>query len=789
VVVLTLGIGICFSTTMFSFLSYLILRPFPYRDPDRMVRLFAINPELGTRQTNLAPRDLIDLREQSETLAGISLAAPETAIWTGAGNPVQVNMGITFASFFSLLGAEPPIGRGFHPEDEKAGAAGVAVLSHHFWRRQFAGDRSILGRTLTLDGKSYTVIGVAPPNFEHPILTTDREPDLWVPMRIDLADMPRGPRWAQAVARLKPGVSINAVQAELATISNRLALENPESNKGWLMYVRPLQDSETRGMRPVILMLLSTAGMLLLIACFNVANLLLASGLLRQRELAVRTSVGADRSRLVRQLVLESMVLTGLGGLLGLALTPFVITALARLGPPGFLRLSQVSVDGKVLAFSLLLTLLTGLLFGLLPALRLSNVNLLAVLKDGGDKGMTAGSARLRTFLVVLQLAFSIVLLVCGGLLARSLLHLLQTDPGLDPKNLVTMQVTASEQLYPADFQVKNLYGEILTRVRAIPGIQSAGVVNALPFTSRYSCMGLRFADRPEAAPGEEPCAHLGIVQGDYFQTMRIRLIRGRLLTPQDDSLSPAAVVVNQTMAQQSWPKADPIGQQIRWVSEGPDAPWHTVVGVIGDVRHRGLGAEPIPETYVAYPHDEVTGGAQRTMMLVARASSSSAAAIQSLRATLASIDRNLPVADVQMMQDRIAKTLVLQRLGTQSAVLFSIIALLLAVLGVFGIISYLTNRRRHEFVIRIALGAAPADILRLVLVQGLRLAAIGLGVGFVLAFAVGNLMKGLLVGVSAGDPPVFLFVAVVVTAIALLATYFPARRASRIEAAAGLRS
>lgn len=789
VAVLTLGLGICFVTTIFSFLNTLVLRPFPYEDPDRIVRFSASNPEQGWPDASVCPRDMLDLREQGRSFAGVSVAATRSMTVMGREEPFRVRVSSTFANFFDLLGVKAALGRTFLPEEEQTGKHRVAVLSHGLWQRRFGSDAQVIGRPVVIEGESYSVIGVAPAGFEHPIRSLNGDPDIWIPLEIDLAEMPRGNHWAQAVGRLMPGVSLAAARAELDNLSRRLAQEFPESNAGWRLHAAPLAESESREVRPALLILLVAAALVLLIVCFNLANLLLASALTRQKEIAIRAAVGALRSQLVRQLLLESLLVSFLGGALGLALTPAAIKLLVGFGPEKFPRMDQIAVDSGVLGFSVLVTILTALLFGLLPALRTSRVNLQSLLKEGGGREASGGAKqqRLRDTLVVAQLAFSVILLVAGGLLARSLARLTTVDPGItDPANVVSMEISVPEQVYPEEHQVADTFREVLERLGNTPGVQSAGAVNALPFTTRFSCVSFQPEDRPPAREGEEPCAHYGSTAGDYFRTMGIRLLRGRLFTPQDDGGDQQVVVINQAMAQRFWPNGDAIGKRLRWIPVAND-PWKTVVGVVSDVKHRGLASESMPEVYVPHPHDKILEGPRRTMVVVVR-STSPQSVIPTLRSAVWSVDKNLPVDDVKLMKDRIADSLSVQRLGTGASAAFSAVALLLAALGLTGIVSYMVNQRVHEFGVRLAIGAQPRDVLRLVVGQGGRLALIGLVLGLAGGFAVSKVLQGLLFGVRSGDPAVFASVAIVVASIALLASYLPARRASRVDPVIALR-
>lgn len=782
VTVLILGLGICANTAVFSFLDAMVLRPFVFREPDRIVRLWSINVENGSGLSQASPRDILYWRENARLFADITGYDTGTVTLMEGETPLRLDSADCFANFFSLLGIDAALGRTFSPEEGRPGNGRVVVVSHGFWQRHLGGELKAVGRTLTLDGNPYTVIGVLPADFEEPSLST--KPELWLPYASDPSQPASGRRWAKTLGRLKPEVSVAEAQTEIEKVARQMWEGNPE-NRGWSVVMQPLQRSSTDEARTALLALLAVVGLVLIVACINVANLMLARGLARQQEFAMRVAIGAGRARLVRQLLVESFMLAGLGGLFGLALTPAAIRLLVAICPEGVPRLDEARIDGSVLAFTLAVSLLAGLISGLAPALRFSTGPVHAHLKEGSGRSANGGSPRLRNALVAAQLALSMVLLVVGALLGKSFLQLLSSDPGFAPDNVLTMEVSLPGQNYPEPHQVRGFFRQALDLLSAQPEVESAGAINMLPFTGRYSCYPVALAAKTSTSD-QKLCAEYRSVGGDYFRAMGIRLVDGRWLGSGDGANAQPVVVVNQTMARLAWPGQNSLGQRLRWDVGSPEEPWRTVVGVAADVKHRGLDFEPMAEVYVPYLQDNPPPD---SMMLVVRTAAAPLSLLPAIRSAISSLDHGLPVYDVKTMSERINESLWLRKLGSAMIGLFSALALLLAMVGLYGVVSFLVNLRRHEFGIRMVLGARRGDVLRLVVRQGLKLVLIGLAIGLAMALAVSKLLGSALYGVSAFDPVIYAAVFLALAGVAVLACYLPALRASRVNPAVGLRS
>jgi predicted permease len=787
VAVLTLALGIGANTAIFSVVNELLLRPLPFRDADRLVMLWEVTPE-GRHQNSTSRGNYLGWREQSTVFENMATFSDQRVGLTGNGEPEEVSMQMATPELFDVLGVQPSLGRGFTQEDAQPRAPNVVVLSYGLWRRRYGGDPGIIGQKVQLNTVPCTVIGVMPANFEWHIRKrsgTGKPAEIWT-----ILPMPKeGPaligRFLSTVARLKPGVSIQQAQAEMTTIAARLDQANPSHNKDWSAEVVPLREQFVGNVRPALLILLGAVGFVLLIACANVANLLLARAAARQKEIAVRTALGAGRRRIVRQLLTESLLLALMGSLLGLLLAWWGTGALVAISPRDVVNLQGVGINLTVLIWTLAVSLLTGLIFGLAPAMEATRLNLNDALKEGGKgaEGQGTRSRRLRSALVIAEVALALVLLVSAGLLIRSFTRLRQVDTGFDADNVLTMVVSLPGRKYKEDPQVITFFRQALERIRALPGVRAAGMVNYLPlYGGLGSTTGFTVEGRPAPPPGEEPATNVRVADAAYFGTMNIPLLRGRNFTELEDGQARHVVVISESMARQHFPGEDPIGKTIS--VEMFDNPNPTqIIGVVGDVRYDSLtdAAEPM----VYFPLPDLT---YSVMTLAVRTDNDPAAITPAVRDVIRNIDPDQPVSDVRTMNQVMAATLGRARFNTLLLGLFAGLATLLAAVGIFGVMNYSVTLRTREIGIRMALGAQPSQVLMLVLKQGLLLTTVGIGIGLGGALLLTRLMSGLLFGVAATDPLTFAAIGLLLAVVSLIACYIPARRATRVDPLVGLR-
>ncbi len=718
-----------------------------------------------------------------------SLAAVSSGNFTltGGDRPEAVPGVMVTPELFRVAGVKPALGRGFLPEECLPGGAKVVVLSHGLWQRRFGSDPGILERRIAIDGESHAVVGVMPPGFSLP---SKRE--LWLPLVWDFPPTMRGAHFFGVFGRLKDGVSLEKAETEMVAIAARLERQYPESNSGWTVVLRRLQDAVVEGVRPALLLLLAAVAFVLLIACANVANLLLARLAAREREIALRMALGAGRMRLIRQMLTESLVLFLVGGALGLLVAFWATRGLVALYGEDLPRTQEVGLDGNVLLFTLILSLVTGLLFGLAPALSATGgKGLFAALKEGGRA--VAGGARgrlIRSLLVVGEVAVALVLLVGAGLLLQSFARLRSVDPGFRPEGVLTAEIPLPEQKYVGEERQIVLTQELLGRLRVVPGVESAATVYPLPLGGDGFVLTFAVQGRPEPPNGEEPNANIRLVSPDFFRTMGIRLLQGRAFTPRDDQKSLPVVIVNKTMADKIWPGENPVGKRITFGdTDGPDVEWMEIVGVVADLRHQSLDEAGGSECYWAQLQKPISG----QIAVVLRAKGEPTQLAGDLREALRSIDPDLPVEKVRTMETVVAESLAGSRFQTVLLGIFAGVALLLAAIGVYGVISYSVAQRTHEIGIRMALGARRPEVLGLVIRQGMALVLLGVGLGLVLSVALvwwlSDRIAAFLYEGRAFDPLTFVAVPLVLLAVALLANWLPAQRATRVEPVVALRS
>jgi putative ABC transport system permease protein len=781
ITILVLALGIGASTAIFSAVNAVLLRPLPYPEPDRLVAVWESARSVDDDQIPVAPADFFDWQQQSRRFERLAAYHPWNFNLSGNGDPEQVTGGVATAELFDVLGTRPVLGRTFRRDECRQGGPAVVVLSDRFWRRRFGGDPRVLGQALRLDDVPFTIIGVMPPGFEFP-----RAAQLWKPFQSENY-FSRDFQFLRVVGRLRPDASVASARREMATIAARLERSYPNSNSGREVTLLPLHEQTVGKVRPQLRVLAGAVLLMLLTACFNVANLLVARGLTRRPELALRQVMGAGTSRLLRQLLTENLVLALAGGVAGLLIAYAGVRFLVGFGPASVPRLDQTALDGRTLAFAAALTLVTAVLFGLAPAIQSSRLDLQGAIRTA------RGSARLRALhvLVGLQIAVALTLLVGASLLGRSFLRLAGVSPGFDPANLLTLSVSLPEEKYDTARSIA-FYDEVQERIRNLPGVVAAGATLAVPVAEGMNIdTNFTVAGQPAPPPGQEDKAYLRAVSPGYFETLRIPLRAGRLLRAADRIDSPGVVLVNETLARaylRGGNGGSPVGQRISFGAELgglgnlTETP-REIVGVVGDVRHEGLANDPVPEIYVAN-----TQGYWRSMILVIRSTAEPASLTRPILGEIWKIDRNLPVAKIRTMGEILSDSVAQPRFYALLLAIFAGFALLLAAVGVYGVVSYSVALRTHEIGIRMALGARREDVFRMVLSRGLGLAAAGMLAGLLLAIGLGRFLRSLLFGVGATDPLTFASVVLVLGGVALLSTYLPARRAVAADPVTALR-
>lgn len=786
VAVLTLALGIGANTTIFSVVNAVLLRPLPYRDAEQLVTVWHRNVNQRGAQAGsfeLTPANFLDLQKQQQSFTQLAAFASHDFNLTGAGEPERVRGWQASASLFDVLGVAPVVGRVFTVDEDRAGAEPVVVVSHGFWQRRLGGAGNAVGQTLRLDDRNVTVIGVLPPGFEFPV----KGAELWSPLAFDAeAANARTAFYLNAVARLRPGVTLAQAQSDSEAIAQRLDQAFPRSNAGMRFTLEPLRERHGGQSRTTLYLLLGAVGCVLLIACVNVANLLLARATVREKELAVRAALGAGRRRLLRQMLTESALLSLLGGAGGLALAWWGVRALRLLDPGTIARLDEVNLDARVLAFTLGVSLLTGLLFGLAPALQSSRLNLNQALKESGRGAAGAAGHRLRGALVIAEVALSLVLLAGAGLLIRSFVRLLNVDPGFNAERVLTLRVELSQDKAQDAAQAANFYQQVLERVQAVPGVEAASAVNALPIVTPGMRAALVMEDKPDPPPGQPQLGNNRVVSPDYFRTLGIPLFSGRTLTPQDNGQAPPVAVINQTLARRYWGDENPLGKRFKLGARNGDLPWLTVAGVVGDVRQEGLSNAPLPEFYT--PFTQAHARWARPRVLAVRTAGEPLAALAAVKSAVWAVAPDQTIHDVQTMEAVLANWLAPRRFNLVLLGVFAALALVLAGTGIYGVLSYVVTQRTKEIGVRLALGAAHRDIVRLIVRQGMTLTAAGIALGLAASLALARFLAGFLFEVRAWDPLTLGGITLLLAGVAWLACWIPARRATRIDPLTALR-
>jgi putative ABC transport system permease protein len=781
VTVLALALGIGANSAIFSVVNTVLLRPLPYRNPDQLVMVWEDATTQGFPKNTPSPANFLDWVSQNTVFEGMAAVAESSFNLTGPDEPRRFDGRRVSANLFTLLGVEPRLGRVFRLEEDKPGTR-VVILSDGLWQRHFGANPNLIGQSVTLNGESYTVIGIMPPSFQYPT----RRDQLWVPMAFDAKEATnRGNHFLEVVARLKTGVTLKQAQAEMSTIAARLAQEYPEYNVRIGCVVNPLHEQLVGDIKPALLILLAAVGFVLLIACANVANLLLARAAVRQKEIALRLALGASRSRLTRQFLTESILLASLGGAVGLAFSLVGIRVLRTFIPDTISQAQAVGIDAKVLLFTGLIALVTGVVFGLAPAQQASNFNLNETLKEGGrDSAASSKGNRIRGLLVIAEVAISFVLLIGAGLLINSFLHLRNLDPGFRADHLLTMKIPLPELKYPDKEHRSTFYEEVLGRVRPLPGVEAAAVAGNLPLTYDGDSMPIGVEGRLDPPPDQRPDVVLRVIGPGYFTTMGISLVQGRDFSEQDKAGSVSAVIISEKTAHHFWPGENPIGKRLKPGSTASPSAWRVVIGVVKDVRQNDFIAEPKMEMYMAY--SQLNQFAPNALVVRTRVEPLSLAA--AVRNAIWSVDKDQPVADIDTMDHIVSQAVARQRFSMLLLGIFAGLALVLAAVGIYGVMSYSVAQRTREIGIRMALGAQRSDVLKMTVKQGLKLVGVGLVMGLVLAFVLTRVMASLLFGISATDPVTFASICAVLLVVALLASYIPALRATKVDPMVALR-
>ncbi|HWP42364.1 MAG TPA: ABC transporter permease, partial [Blastocatellia bacterium] len=782
VTVLTLALGIGANTAIFSVVNTLLLSPLRFKDPDRLVMVWEKNIPRNRERNVVSPANFLDWNSQNQVFEQMAALSDIQVNLTNAGEPEELEAQIVTASFFPLLGVQPVHGRAFLDSEDVPNAERVTIISNRLWQGRFGADPQLLGKTITLNGRNYTVVGIMPPGFYF----LNNETDVWVPMAlntgIDYREVTG--RYLRAVARLKPGVTLSQAQAEMTLIASRLEQSYREFNAGWSANVFPLQQEVVGDIRPALLVLLGAVGFVLLIACANVANLLLARAATRQKEFALRAALGASRGRLVRQLLNESLLLGVLGGAAGLALAYWAIELLMKFNPGNIPRLDEVSLDGRVLAFTLGVSVLTGLIFGAVPALQASRPDLNESLKEGG-RGTAggAGHRRLRSIFVVSEVALALVLLVGAGLMIKSFIRLQQVDLGYNPENVLTARVLLPGSKYGDNPKRAAFFKQATERIANIPGVQAAGAISWLPLVGLGSATTFWVDGRPEPPPGEKPATDVRVITPGYFAAMGIPLIKGRIFDERDTAESPRVLIINETMAREFFPGEDPIGKRLIISWDRPELP-DEIIGVVGDAKLVSVSGEARPAIY--WPH--ARQASYSLMTFVVRTAGDPLAMAGSLVREIRAIDPEQAVASIQTMEDVVSASIARPRFNMLLLGLFASVAMVLAAVGIYGVMAYSVSQRTHEIGIRMAMGAQRADVLRLIVGQGMALTLAGIGIGLAGAFFLTELMSSLLFGVEATDPLTFTIISLLLACVAFAACYIPARRATKLDPMVALR-
>jgi len=779
VAVLTLALGIGANTAIFSVVNAVLLRPLPYKDPDRLVMVFETEPQLS--RAPVTPPDYFDWTEQNQVFESMAAGTQGLGSLTGVGEPEHLEFGPVSANVFEMLSARPLVGRLFRPDEDQPGHNFVVILSHQLWERKFGSHPTVVGRNINIEGSLFEVIGLMPVDFRFPPIWGNR-PKFWIPLGLKRDETLRGSHMLWVMGRLKPGATMEKASTEMETIAKRLAKEHPETHANIGVNLVPLREYLTAHVGHTLLVLFGAVGFVLLIACTNVAHTFLARATAREKEIALRTALGASRLRIVRQLLTESVLFSALGAFGGVLFAVWAKDFVLSLGPGDYLsRLGEISVNLRVLAFTLVISLLTGIAFGLVPSLQASDIRLNESLKEGG-RSLAAGTRgrRFRNVLVVAEVALAFVLLICAGLLVRSLRALLQVNPGFDVKNLLTMKMELPGRRYGKHEQQARFYQELVEQVNALPGVQAAAATSQLPLEGGNNGYIL-IEGRPREPAFTGPLVQPTSITLGYFRTIGIRLLRGRHFTSADNPQAPTVAIINDKLARQFWPDDDSLGKRLSLSDRVPI--WREVVGIVSDVHQWGLAQEPIAEAYTPYAQESEPG-----MSLVVRSEIDPARLTEAIRAKVSELERDLPLFEISTMEQVVARSAGESRFQAALMGIFGLLALALSSIGIYGVISYSVEQRIHEIGIRMALGAERREVLQLIVGHAIVLTLAGVALGLAGAFALTHFVAGMLYAVRPTDPLTFVSVSLLLAGVAVLASNVPARRATKVDPIVALR-
>ncbi|HEV8483087.1 MAG TPA: ABC transporter permease [Blastocatellia bacterium] len=779
VAVITLALGIGANTAIFSVVNSVLLRPLPYPDPDRLVMVCGISLQAAQDKIPLCEADFLDWKSQNHVFESLAAFSTNRFNYTGGETPEQIEGAWVTADFFSTIGVQPAMGRGFLPEEDLPKTPQTVVISDGFWRRHLGSNPNVIDQQITLNARAFTIIGVMPPGFLFP----ERDVELWAAER--LAATRRGPYYMWGLARLSPGATLERAQSEMDMIARRVQDQINSPTRDWTWTSISLAERIVGKIRPALVVLLVAVLFVLLIACANIANLLLARATAREKEIAVRIALGASRGRLLRQLLTESLLLAAVGTAAGLPLAIWGVHLLVALGPDDLPRLQEINIDGWVLGFTLLVAAVCGLIFGLAPALQSSRLNLNESLKEGGRSATdSSGRRRMQSALVVTEIAFSMMLLVGAGLMTRSFLKLQSVNPGFRPDHILTMHLTLPRAKYDSDEKITSYYRQLIERVTAVRGVEAAGLSISLPPNNLEVSDSFTIEGKPWPPGASEPIVPIVLTSPEYFTALGVPLLQGRGFNAADKEGSPLVVIINKTLAERYFPDENPIGKRLRnGGAERPRNPWMEIVGVVGDVKYSGLDARPEPAYFTPLAQDT-----WRAAYLVVRAPPNPSSLVPAIREQIWELDKDIPIAKVATMDQLLAESVAQPRFRTLLLGIFAAVALMLASVGIYGVISYSVTQRTHEIGIRMALGAQARDVIKLVIKQGIALAFIGVAIGLAASFALTRLMERLLFEVSTTDKATFAGVAALLIAVAVLACWIPARRASQVDPMVALR-
>jgi putative ABC transport system permease protein len=787
IAVFALALGVGANTAIFSVVNAILLHPINYGNPDQLMMVWEKSAKRGFGQIPTSLPNFVDLRTDNKSLEDLGAFADSNFNLTGGDQPERVIGVRVTASLLSLVGIKPLRGRLFLSGEDQPQATRVLILSHHLWQRSFGANPNIVGQNVALNGDSYTVVGIMPSDFKFPpsfsatVASSQYampNADLWVPLTTDAVPTARDIRTLFMIGRLKPGVTPAAAQSEMNVIASRLQKEYPATDADMQVDVIPLRQQITGDIHLALIVLFGAVGCVLLIACANVANLLLAKASGRQKEVAIRTALGATRRRIIRQLLTEGMLLGLAGGVLGSLLAIVVLRQLVIFSPANVSIPDNIGIDWQVLAFTLLLSLFTSFIFGLAPALQASKLDLNETLKEGG-RGNSGGSKqnRLRSLLVITEVALALVLLIASGLMIKSFLRLQNVNPGFNPENLITLEIQLPQNKYSDKNRQAVFQQQLVQRIAQVPGVQSAGTVDNLPFSGNESNVGLTIEGQPPLNAAERPRAFLRNVSPNYFESMGIPLRKGRTFADTDNGNAPGAAIVNETAARRLWPNEEPLGKRFKRGKADSQYPWVTVVGVVGAVSHTSLEVASQPEVYLPFQQNP-----ELNLTLVARTRSDPKAFAGAVRREVSALDKDLPVSNIKFMDEIIGKSVAQPRVYALLLGIFAGLALILASIGIYGVMSYSVTQRTHEIGIRMALGARPRDVLKLIIKQGMVLGIAGIIIGLIVSFALTRVLASQLYGVSSTDPGTFAAISLLLMFVAVIACYIPALRATKVD-------